>query len=212
MKRVIVILCLGMMGCGTVPSVRPIGKGQKSVTLSSGGPVTRIYGVAMPIPYSVLRYRQGLSDDTDFHLGIHPSMSMLGNLGIDVGLTRHLTDQAGWKPSFSLEASIYGFYHANELSSIRVYPEVSTIGSFRSEGREQVLYFGVQNMIQSASPYLVFVPLVGAELPFGRRFVLDVETKWYAPSEESEDRAVEYSIKPFGHGALGFAIGGSYKF
>ena len=212
MKKIVIILCLGIIGCGTVPSVRPIGKGNKSIALSSGGPITPIYEIKMPIPYTVLRYRQGLTEYTDFHVGVHPTMALLGNVATDIGLTKHIVHQSGWSPSLSLEGSIYGFYHYNELSSIRVYPEISLIGNYKRKNRGETLYFGVQNMVQFARPYLVSVPLIGLELPLWKSFILNLETKWYAPSEESEDRVVDYTIKPFGHGALGFVWGISYKF
>lgn len=210
-KIVITLLCICIVGCGTVPSVRPIGTGEKSVTLSSGGPVTEIYDITMPIPYSVLRYRQGINDNTDFHLGIHTTMAILGNLGVDFGLTKQITEQSGWKPSFAVEGSIYGFYHFNEFSSIRAYPEISFIGSYNIWDN-RIMYFGVQNMIQFTEPYIVTAPFIGFELPFGNHFILNLETKWYGPSEESEDRVVDYNYKPFGYGALGFVWGASYKF
>jgi hypothetical protein len=90
MKKFVLILFLCIIGCGSVSSVRPIGAEEKAVTLSSGGPVTEIFGITMPLPYSVLRYRQGLRNNTDLHIGIHPTMAILGNLGIDVGLTKQI--------------------------------------------------------------------------------------------------------------------------
>jgi hypothetical protein len=212
MKRFVIILCLWVIGCGSVSSVRPIGMEEKSVTLSSGGPVTEVFGITMPLPYSVLRYRQGLSDNTDLHIGIHPTMAILGNLGIDVGLTKQLMGQSGWRPAFVLGGSVYGFYHFNETSSIRAYPEISMVASYNLGSRREVIYFGAQNMIQFSEPYLISVLLVGSEIPFGNHFILDLETKWYAPVEESEKRVVDYSITPAGHGVIGFVFGLSYKF
>lgn len=211
-KNITAILCLGVIGCGTVPSVRPIGKGEKSLTLSSGGPVTSIHGIKMPLPYTVLRYRQGWTDHTDFHAGVHPTMLILGNLAIDLGLTREVIQQSGWRPSLSLAGNTYGFFHFSQLSSIRAYPELSLLGSYRLGNRRDVLYFGMQNMIQCTRPYVVSAPFVGLEVPFKRCIVLNLETKWYGPAEESEDRAADYSIKPLGYGALGFVWGLSYQF
>ncbi len=212
MKRFVVILCLWVIGCGSVSSVRPIGAEEKSVTLSSGGPVTEIFGITMPLPYSVLRYRQGLRNNTDLHIGIHSTMAILGNLGIDVGLTKQIMEQCGWRPAFVLEGSIYGFYHFNETSSIRAFPEISMIASYNLGSRREVYYFGAQNMIQFSEPYFISAFLIGSEFPFGNHFILDLEAKWYAPAEESEKRVVDYSLTPLGHGVIGFVFGLSYKF
>ncbi len=206
------LLCLLALGCGTIPSVRPVGEGQRSIALSSGGPITKIYGKTMPIPYAVLRYRYGLDKDTDLHVGIHPTMSLLGNLGADVGMTKHLISQRRLRPFFSLEGSVYGFWHTKELASARAYPELSAFGGYEIRPEREAVYFGVQNMFQAARPYVVSVPVLGTELPFGSHFVLSLEGKWYAPLEQSDDRAVDYSLTPFARGALGLVLGGSYNF
>jgi len=163
------------------------------------------------MPYAVLRYRRGLNENTDFHFGIHPTMMMLGNIGMDMGLTKHIASQSGWMPALSLEASIYGFYHMPEFSSIRVYPALSLIGSYQLANRRHIVYFGTHSMMQFTSPYVVLAPLIGWEFSMGRKLVLNLETKWYAPTEESEKRVVDYTIRPFDYGALGFVWGLSYK-
>ena len=166
----------------------------------------------MPIPYAALRYRRGLTEDMDVHAGIHPNMVLLANLGVDLGLTKRLVSPNGWIPSVSAEGSIYGFYHFNDIQSVRVYPELSLIASYERMRPAQYLYFGVQNMFQGSRPYVVSVPLVGLETPLTPRFVLNAEGKWFAPMEGSDDRAVDYSYTPLDHGALGVVVGGTYKF
>jgi hypothetical protein len=207
----LVIIFLSIIRCGTVASVQPIGKGESTLAFSLAGPVAPVFDIKMPIPYTVLRYRRGLNENTDFHFGVHPTMMTLGNLSLDVGITKHIVPQSGSRPALSLEGSIYGFYHLNEISSIRIYPEITLIGSYRFSERGHILYFGVHNMMQLAQPYLVFVPLIGFEVPISNKFVINLETKWYAQIEESEDRVVDYSLTTFGYGAIGFACGLSYK-
>ncbi len=208
----LIAVLLGSIGCGTVASVRPIGKGKSSLAFSSGGPVAPIFDINMPVPYTVLRYRRGLNETADVHLGIHPTMMILGNIGIDFGLTQYIVPQYGWRPALSLTGSIYGFYHMNELSSIRVYPEITLVGSYQLSDRQHTFYFGTHTIAQLARPYIVFAPLIGFEIPFGKKLVFNIETKWYAPSEESEDRVVDYTIRPLKYGAVGFVWGLSYKF
>lgn len=212
MRKFIVVLCLFIIGCGSVSSVRPIGAEERSYTLSVGGPVAKVSGIKMPLPYSVLRYREGVTSSTDGYVGIHPTMAILGNLGVDLGFTKQLMGQSGWKPAFALGITIYGFFHFIEPSSIRIYPEISMIASYNLGSRREVIYFGAQNMIQFSEPYLISVFLLGSEIPFGNHFILNLEAKWYAPFEESEKRAVDYSITPAGHGVIGFVFGLSYKY
>jgi len=210
--RLLILFCLGIVQCGTVASVQPLGKGNSAITFSSGGPVTTIFGMKMPIPYTVLRYRKGLNENTDFHFGIHPTLMIMGNMSLDIGITKHILSPSGFKPGLSAGTSIYGFYHMNKLSTARVFPELSVIGSYPLFNQDQWLYFGLQSMFQYIKPYAALVPLVGFEFHPGKRFMFNLETKWYAPTEESANRVVDYEIRPFDQGAVGFVWGISYRF
>lgn len=206
------VIYISTTGCGTVASVRPIGARNSALTFSMGGPVIPIYDISSPAPYSVLRYKRGLNANTDIHFGFHPTMAALGNLSIDAGITKHLGDESGWRPALAVEGSIYGFYHIGESSSIRVYPELSLTGSYKLSQRRHLLYFGTHTMYQTVSPHVIFAPFIGFEIPFGRKFIFNIETKWYAPHEESENRVVDYTIKPWNQGALGFMLGLTLSF
>jgi hypothetical protein len=197
--------------CGTVASVRPIGKDRSSLTFCSGGPVAPVFDIQMPIPYSVLRYRRGLDENTDFHCGIHPTMMVLGNVAIEIGATKLLVKQNGPRPALTLEGSVYGFMHVFELSTTRAYPEIGLVASYSLSGRGHLVYFGMQNIIQYDEPYWIFAPLVGVELPIGR-FNINLEAKWYAPTEQSDNRIVDYTLIPADKGAVGFVWGLSYRF
>jgi len=59
---------------------------------------------------------------------------------------------------------------------------------------------------------VVLAPFVGAEIRLGRSFSLDLETKWYAPSEETKPRNVDYKLHIGGKGAIGFVLGAGYSF
>ena len=207
-----VLLCFIFIACGTVASVRPIGEGNKSLAFSIAGPVAPVYDVKMPIPYSVLRYRLGLNDDTDLHFGLHPTIALFADLGADVGLTKHFMRNKGARPGVSAGLSLYGFYHFGDGSSVRLYPCVTLMATYDVSKRFPVLYLGAESMIQFAEPYVVPVFLVGGQLAVSNRFTLGLEAKWYAPFESGDDRVVDYVITPLGQGAVGFAVGLSYAF
>jgi hypothetical protein len=205
------ILVFLVIGCGTVASVRPMGKGNSGLTLASAGPVAPVFGMDMPIPYAVLRYRRGLNDNTDLHCGLHATMLYLGNLGIDCGLTKHLFEQSGFRPALALEGSEYFLHHLAVLSSTRVFPEFSVIGRYDLLTGRHALYFGSHGLVQYNQPYVIIAPFLGFEFNFGH-FGLNLEGKWYAPTEDTEFRVVDYKLKPFNQGAVGFAWGFSYRF
>lgn len=208
----ILVLCIVLLQCGTVSSVKPLGAGNKSIVFSAGGPVAPVYDMNIPLPYSVLRYRFGLNDNTDIHIGVHPTMALFGNLGIDAGFTRHFMRSFGMRPGVSAGLAFYGFYDFGEVDHMRVYPELSIIFSYDIFHSRHVLYFGGQSMIQFVEPYVVPAVFGGGELSLGRSLAFNLETRWYAPTESGDDRVVDFKLTPFGQGALGFVLGFGYKF
>ncbi|UCC11639.1 MAG: hypothetical protein JSW02_09865 [candidate division WOR-3 bacterium] len=208
----VLIACvfIASVHCGTVASVRPMGKDRSSLTFCSGGPVAPVFDIQMPIPYSVLRYRRGLNENTDFHCGIHPTMMVLGNVALEVGITKLIVDQGGWRPALALEGSAYLFMHVFDISTTRAYPEIGIVASYNLSLRGHLIYFGFQNIIQYDEPYWISAPLIGVELPLGR-FNINLEAKWYAPQERSDNRIVDYTLIPADKGAIGFVWGLSYR-
>jgi hypothetical protein len=207
-----ITVCFIFIACGTVASVKPLGAGNRSLIFSAGGPVAPVYGIKMPLPYSVFRYRSGLNDNTDAHVGFHPTMALFGNIGLDIGLTKHFARNCGLRPGISAGMSLYGFYDLSEARNARLYPELSVILTYDVSRRVPVIYLGVENMIQFTEPYLVPACLLGGEFVLSKRLALSLEARWYAPNESGDDRVVDYSITPFGQGAFGFVFGFAYTF
>lgn len=207
-----ILMCVITAGvrCGTVASVRPIGKDRSSLTFCSGGPIAPVFDIQMPIPYSVLRYRRGINENTDFHCGLHPTMMVLGNIALEAGVTKLLVKQNGPRPVLVLEGSVYGFMHVFDISTTRAYPEIGLVASYSLSRGGHLVYFGIQNIIQYDEPYWIFAPLMGVELPIGR-FNVNLEAKWYAPTEQSDNRIVDYTLIPADKGAIGFVWGLSYR-
>lgn len=210
-KTCISIMLFLFIGCGTVASVQPIGKGNSALTLSSGGPVAPVFGIDMPLPYSVLRYRRGLSGSLDLHAGVHPTMMIMGNIALDAGVTKHVFDSFKMRPGLSIEGGLYAFTHVNDLSLISAFPEIGVIGHYLFARKRHAVYFGAQSMYQYTEPYVIVAPLLGTELRFGR-VVVNIESKWFAPTEQSDNRVVDYTIIPANTGAIGFVWGVSYRF
>jgi hypothetical protein len=85
------------------------------------------------------------------------------------------------------------------------------IGRYDLLAGRHALYFGSHGLVQYNQPYVIIAPFLGFEFNFGH-FGLNLEGKWYAPTEDTEFRVVDYKLKPFNQGAVGFAWGFSYRF
>lgn len=202
-----------MISCGSITSVRPIGQGKQSISFAVGGPFADYYGGSKPIPYGLLRYRRGLTDKTDFFSSLHITPAIFGVVGMDFGAAKQFTEQNGKKPSVTLGTALNCFVQAYDTShslsfdasTIRVFPQIYAIGSYTLKGH--LLYFGVDNMLQWKSPYLVSAIVLGSEMRWCNLFRTTLETRWYAPWENSVFRTVNYTAPIQKHGDVGIILG-----
>jgi hypothetical protein len=192
-------------GCGTVSTVRPLEPGQNAVALSVGGPVVTLPGIAdVPLPYSVLRYRWGLVNDLEAHVGLHPTMLAFGTIGLDAGVSYELVH--GNKVLPSLVLGINPTIWVNPFNEAAGFsPEAEAVFSWIVWDK-LLLYTGGQTFFQLEKPYTPWAALLGAEYRFGA-VGLGLETKWYSPTENSEYRVVNFPLSPAKQGAFGFVLG-----
>lgn len=197
-----------LSGCGSVATIRPLEVGQSALALSVGGPLSEVPGIGtFPVPYSNIRYRWGVLDRLEAHIGVHPTVMVYGALGMDVGLSYLLFDQKeaipaaclGLNPTFWVNPFYGAVFFAPELEaafSWQVHPRI-------------MLYTGAQSFIQLEKPYFPWAVLVGTEVRLGQ-IGLTVEAKWYAPTEATVPRVVYYPADVSNHGALGGVVGISF--
>lgn len=197
-------------GCGTATSVRALRRGESALGASVGGPVTRISGMDIPMPYAVARYRYGLAHNSSLYVGGHLTAAALGVVGVDAGWSYHFLTQQRFRPALGASAGLAALIEPGGDQA--VFPQLDVVGSYL-HGNRFLTYFGVQSLYQLAeSPHVVFAPFFGEEVRLGSRFSLSAETKWYAPTEKTKPRNVNYKISLGGNGGVGFVLGLNYHF
>jgi hypothetical protein len=197
-------------GCGTVSAVRPLRRDQSAVALSLGGPVTRVSGMDIPLPYAVLRYRYGASDRFGLYCGGHLTQAALGNIAFDGGFSYHFLKQDGLVPAAGGSAGIVALLKPGSGGETAVFPQVDLAASWLA-GNRFLTYCGLQTMYQfNASPNVALAPFVGEEVRVGRSFSLALEAKWFGAGEPTEPRTVDYRLPLFGSGAVGFVLGANW--
>ncbi|MFO7676466.1 MAG: hypothetical protein R6X12_09150 [bacterium] len=197
-----------VVGCGTMTAVRPLRAGESAAALSLGGPVARVAGFDIPLPYVTARYRYGASDRLGLSAGWHVTPAVLGVASFDAAMSYVLLDQRGFLPAAGVAVGVTA--HIEPAGPSRLFPNLDLAAAWRYGGRF-TSYLGIQSMYQlSREPYAAFAPLVGQAVEFGR-FGLGVEAKWYAPTENTEPRQVEYRIPIAGKGAVGFVLGADWR-
>ena len=133
-----------------------------------------------------------------------------GILGLDFGFSYHFLAQQGWVPTVGASAGVAAFIQPGGDEAL--FPQLDLVASYRL-GSRFLAYFGSQSMFQFRSePTVVLAPFVGGEWRAGDRFSLDIEAKWYAPTEPTHPRDVNYSLPIAGKGAVGFVLGANWVF
>jgi len=203
-----VIVLLAVTRCGTVTAVTPLHRGESALAVSFGGPVANVGGMNVPMPYAVARYRYGLNDRAGLYAGGHLTAAALRVVGLDFGFSYHFLRQQGWVPCVGTSAGLAAFIQLGGDAAL--FPQVDLVASYRF-GNRVTTYFGSQSMYQFASaPAVVLAPLVGGEFRPGDRFGLALEAKWYAPTETTHPRNVDFKIPIANHGAVGFVLGANW--
>ena len=203
-------LVLSAVGCGTVTAVQPLRRGESEFAASLGGPVANVAGMNIPIPYAVARYRYGLNDQAGIYAGGHLLAAGLGVVGLDLGFSYHFLAQRGWVPTVGTSAGVAAFIQPGGGEAL--FPQLDLVASYRV-GNRFLAYFGSQSMFQFQSePNVVLAPFIGGGWRAGDRFSLNLEAKWYAPTEPTHPRNVNYSLPIAGMGAVGFVLGANWVF
>jgi hypothetical protein len=196
--------------CGTVTAVAPLRRGESALSASLGGPVAEVGGMNIPIPYAAARYRNGLNDRAGLYAGVHLLPAALGLVGVDFGFSYHFLEQRSWIPCVGTSAGLVAFIQPRGGEAL--FPQLDIVASYRSGGHFTT-YFGSQSMYQFRSkPYVVLAPFIGTEWRSTDRFSLALEGKWYAPTEPTRPRNVNYRLPITNRGAVGFVLGANWLF
>jgi hypothetical protein len=198
-----------LAGCGTVSTVRTLPEGERALSFSLGGPVATLPGIAdLPLPYTALRYRWGVVENLEAHIGLHPTMLAFGTLGLDVGLAYEFLHQNGPVPSLCLGLNPTMWLNPFNQDGVGAAPSTDLVASWFVHP-DILVYTGGQAFFQLEEPYVPWTALVGSEFRIGKYLGLGLEIKWYAPLEDSEFRVVNFPLSPGNQGAFGIVLGAS---
>jgi hypothetical protein len=202
------VILMGLARCGAVTAVTPLHRGESALSASLGGPVANVSGMSIPLPYAVARYRYGLTEQAGIYAGAHLLAAGLGIAGFDFGFSYHFLKQQGWIPTVGAIAGVTALIKPGGDEAL--VPNLDIVASYRL-GDRFTTYFGSQSMYQfSTKPHVVLAPLIGAGWRVSDPVSLNLEAKWYAPTEPTHPRNVDYVLPIANHGAVGFVVGANW--
>lgn len=210
MATLLVVVVVASVRCGTVTAVTPLHPGESALNVSLGGPVADLAGMKMPIPYAVARYRYGMNNQAGVYIGGHLLAAGFGLAGLDFGFSYHFLQQSNWLPAVGAIAGITALIQPGGGEAL--FPQLDLVASYRL-GDRFTTYFGSQSMYQfQYKPNVVLAPFVGTGWRLSDPFSLNLEAKWYAPTEKTHPRNVNYSLPIAERGAVGFVLGANWLF
>ena len=209
-------LVLSLLGCSINHGVRPVGKGNVAVTGSVGGPMVEVFDAPLPLPLTEVGVRYGITERSDLHLGLHPSMYGFFRLaGVDAGGSYLLAPQMGARPALNLDGSLMfvagDTVPGTPTGGSRFFGDLAGLASWEWGQRGHLAYTGAELFAQPRPWGLYASPVLGNRFQLGRRLALSVEAKWWNPWVDTEDLTLHW-IAPANHGALSVQAGLSVTF
>jgi hypothetical protein len=204
-------LLLSLSGCSINHGVRPLGKGKAAVTGSLGGPIVEVFDAPIPLPMTRIGARYGVSDRSDVHLGLHPSMYGFFRLvGVDAGASYLLAPQLGARPAVNLDGTLLfvggDTAEGDPRGGSRLFADASALASWSWGERGNLAYTGAEFFAQPRPWGLYAAPVVGNRFQLGEHLGLSLEAKWWNPWVDAEDLTLHY-IAPGQQGAISLQAG-----
>ncbi len=210
-------LCLLAVSCSTLRQIRPLAKGESSLSLSVGGPITEVGKTYIPLPLTSLGCNYGLMDRLDVEAGINLLSALYGIAHIDAGVNWRPWTPTGLKPGLILSPKLFALTNFAP-ASLRIYPDAQ-VTLYWEMFAYRYVYCGLDNWIEyhrtrddgtpQANHWLPS-PFAGISLG-NKRWQFQLEAKWYVPDLVNDTRAVA-NIGIGNYGALGVLIGVSRGF
>ncbi|MFN8570798.1 MAG: hypothetical protein U0132_02000 [Gemmatimonadaceae bacterium] len=200
----VTLVALSAVGCSATLPVRTLPAHESRWTLTVGGPVVPQHVATTIIPYVTAGAMYGMTDATTLSGSAHLLTAAMGVAGVDGGVAHRLSTQDGVRPEFTGQAQLYVFHGSG---STRAFPGVTGTASWRL-GMRTLGYVGSNLTTQfSGEERLIVSPSAGIQRDVGRRFILQLETRWMAANIDTHSGLMEGESSISGHGGVALLLG-----
>lgn len=206
--------------CAPSRIIKPLDEGEQVVSLSLGGPMTKIPGVGtMPIPFTNLSYSRGWKNNISLTGSIYPTAALFGTYQFDLGMNYGLVKKENWGISSTL--LLNNAFDQWQLN-YKIWPNIDLNGYYEltKDNCSWIFYGGWNNWFELATTgannrpqdvHWIFTPQVGTQL-IRDKWNFQFEYKMIAPNLNNENFVVTYSSLLSKTGANGIYLGLSRKF
>jgi hypothetical protein len=209
-----IMLC----SCSTVRQVRPLDKGESSVTFSVGGPITQVGKVYFPLPLLSVGYNRGIiAERLDIETGLHLTQLAYGILDFEAGVNVRPLPAEGFRPGINITPK--AFFMTNfKPESFRFYPDLG-ITLYWNINQTVYIYTGLENWFELATTRAdgnpqknnwLTAPFLGVDIGRGD-WQLQLESRLYTPNLSNKGKPTK-NLGIGDHGVWGAFLGVNHTF
>jgi hypothetical protein len=133
-----------LLACTPSRLVKPLKKGEQTVSGSFGGQLIKFGGAVIPIPFTSVAYAKGLNDKASVFGGIHTTALLFANMQVDAGICADV-----WKKdkfAFSITPALQTAVSFKDYKSFRLWPSLDW--NARYELPKGFVYAGMHNWFE----------------------------------------------------------------
>ncbi len=216
-KSILLIIPLVWVSCAPTRIVKPLAKGEKTLSFNVGGPLINFAGAPIPVPLSSITYSKGITNSITAFSGLHTTALLFGVFQTDIGICSQLYYNPVQKFGISINPVINFAIDRWEWNA-RLWPELD-INIYKDLGKKFLLYGGVANWFElnkirphneKQQQFIFINPHLGLLLAPGK-WSYCLETKYLMGSIKNKPNVADY-IGISNHGAIGIYLNVSRKF
>lgn len=202
--------------CTAIRKVKAPVKGESTVCVSLGGPITEVSKKYIPLPLLGIGYNYGLSEKIALEGGLNITNALFGVVNADAGVNWYPLKPQNIKPGFLLMSKLFVLSKL-KMKDNRIYPAITPV--FYWEIDKHIIYTGVENWFEFHSirndgnpqkHHWLKIPMIGYELVW-KSWQFQVEGRVYLPDVKNT-YGPTHNLGFGEYGILGIFIGTAYSF
>jgi len=209
---------IGLFSCTPSRVVRPLEKGQKTVSAHLGGPLIGFAGTTIPIPFTTVHYAQGITNKTTLFGSVHTTSLLFGVFQTDIGACQQIYFHDSLRVGLSVNPALNIAFDKWE-KQLKCWPQLDINAYWEIKSKKSFLYAGVENWFELAAykahaitqqKHWLIAPQLGYTY-VREKWNYNFETKYMAPTIANTPNVVDYRGIA-GKGAIGVYISFTRKF
>jgi hypothetical protein len=214
----LLLFILGAQSCAPSRIIKPLEKGEQSLSTNLGGPLIKFGSAPIPIPLTSVMYARGLDNKTTAFGSLHTTSLLFGVIQTDIGICREIYTSEKLQLGLSVNP-VLNFAFDTWEANAKLWPELDLNIHKDLFSKKGFVYLGAANWFEFSSTrahgetqktHWLINPHIGFNWA-PKKWAYNIEAKYLAPGKNNQPNVVDY-IGIQGKGALGVYFSIAKKF